>query len=287
MQTITKIPRLKPRRKEAHKGDYGRVCIVAGSLGMSGAAALAARSALRAGAGLARVAVPRGILPIVAAIEPCCTAIPLEEDRDGRIARSAVNAILEAVAQNDVIAAGPGLGVAPGCKAAVQALIATAGLRIVLDADGLNNLAAIKDWPATVKSSLVLTPHPGEMSRLWKSVFRQPLPTDRVSAAQKLVAKTSAVVVLKGHGTVVTDATRVYVNTTGNPGMATGGSGDVLTGVIAALWGQGMEPFDAAVLGTYVHGLAGDLAAQSQGEVSLIATDIIEALPKAFLALEK
>jgi ADP-dependent NAD(P)H-hydrate dehydratase len=287
MQTITKIPRLKPRYKDAHKGDFGKVCIVAGSLGMSGAAALTARSALRAGAGLARVAIPRSILPIVAAIEPCCTTIPLDEDKDGRIARSAVNAVLEAVSQNDIIAAGPGLGVSPGCKAIVQALIAKAGLRIVLDADGLNNLAAIKDWPGAVKASLLLTPHPGEMARLWRSVFRQPVPTDRISLAQKLAARTSAVVVLKGQGTVVADSTRVHVNTTGNPGMATGGSGDVLTGVIAALWGQGMEPFDAAVLGTYAHGLAGDIAAQSQGEVGLIATDIIEALPRAFLAMEK
>ncbi len=287
METVTHIPRLKPRNRDAHKGDFGRVCIVAGSLGMSGAAALTARSTLRAGAGLARVAVPRSILPIVATIEPCCTTIPLDEDKDGRIASGAVNAVLEAASQNDVIAAGPGLGVARGCKAVIGALIATPALRMVLDADGLNNLAAIKDWPGAVKASLVLTPHPGEMARLWKSVFRQPVPNDRISAAQRLAAKTSAVVILKGHGTVVADAARVYVNTTGNPGMATGGSGDVLIGVIAALWGQGMEPFDAAVLGTYVHGLAGDIAARDRGEVSLIATDIIEALPKAFLALEK
>ncbi len=254
---------------------------------MSGAAALAARAALRAGAGLVRAAVPESILPIVAAIEPCCTTIPLEEDKDGRIARSAVNAILQAAQENDVVAAGPGMGIAAGCKAAVGALIASAGLRLVIDADGLNNLAATKDWPAMVKSSLILTPHPGEMARLWQSVFRKAMPEDRKRAAQELAAKVSSIVVLKGHGTVVADPERVYVNTTGNPGMATGGSGDVLTGVIAALWGQGMEPFDAAVLGTYIHGLAGDMAAKEQGQVSLIATDIIEALSQAFKAAGK
>jgi ADP-dependent NAD(P)H-hydrate dehydratase len=287
MQTVTKVPRLEARKQDAHKGHFGKICIVAGSMGMSGAAAMTARSALRGGAGLARAAIPRSILPIVASIEPCCTTIPLDEDKNGRIAISAVPAILEAAARNDVFAVGPGLGVAPGCKAVVEALISQPGLRIVIDADGLNNLAAITNWPSVVKASLVLTPHPGEMSRLWRSVFRQLSPVDRISLAQELATKTSTVVVLKGHGTVVADSTRVYINTTGNPGMATGGSGDVLTGVIAALMGQGMEPFDAAVLGTYIHGMAGDIAALSLGEISLLATDIIEALPKAFLALEK
>ena len=254
---------------------------------MSGAAAMAARSALRGGAGLARVAVPRSILPIVAATEPCCTTIGLDEDDEGRIAASAVVSVLEAAAHNDAVAVGPGMGVAPGCKAVIQALIARPGLQVVIDADGLNNLAAITDWPTAVKASLILTPHPGEMSRLWRSVFRQQSPADRTTLAHKFAAKTSTVVVLKGHRTVVVDPKRAYVNTTGNPGMATGGSGDVLTGVIAALVGQGLDPFDAAVLGTYVHGLAGDIAAGDLGEVSMMATDIVEALPKAFMTLEK
>jgi hydroxyethylthiazole kinase-like uncharacterized protein yjeF len=287
MQTITEIPRLTARKPDAHKGDFGKVCVVAGSMGMSGAAAITARSAIRGGAGLTRVAVPRSILSIVAAIEPCCTTIPLDEDSDGRIASSAVTAVLEASRQNDVMAVGPGLGVAPGCKAVVEALVGQQGRKMVLDADGLNNLAAIPDWPSKVKASLVLTPHPGEMSRLWRSVFRQLSPADRIAVAAKLAAKSNSVVVLKGHKTVVADAKRAYINTTGNPGMATGGSGDVLTGVIAALMGQELAPFEAAVLGVHVHGLAGDIAAQMVGEVSLMATDIIEALPKAFMALEK
>jgi ADP-dependent NAD(P)H-hydrate dehydratase len=287
MKTITELPRLEARKPDAHKGHFGRVCVVAGSLGMSGAAAMTARSVLRSGAGLARVAVPRGILATIASIEPCCTLVPLDEDRDGRIASSAVTAVLEASTQNDVMAVGPGMGVAPGCKAVVEALIARPGLRMVVDADGLNNLAGIPDWPSAVKASMVLTPHPGEMSRLWRSVYRELSPADRIKLAHKLATKSNTVVLLKGHGTVVADAKRVYVNTTGNPGMATGGSGDVLTGVIAALMGQGLEPFEAAVLGAYVHGMAGDIAAQTVGEVSLMATDIIEALPKAFRTLEK
>jgi len=287
MQIVTEIPRLKPRKRNAHKGDFGKVCIIAGSLGMSGAAAIAARSALRGGAGLVRVAVPWSILPIVAGIEPCCTTTGLDEDDEGRIAASAVVSVLEAAAHNDAVAVGPGTAVGPGCKAVIQALISRPGLQVVMDADGLNNLAAITDWPSAVKASLILTPHPGEMSRLWRSVFRQRSPTDRTTLAHNFAARTSTVVVLKGHHTIVADAKRVYVNTTGNPGMATGGSGDVLTGVIVALVGQGLDIFDAAVLGAYVHGLAGDIAAGDLGEVSMIATDIVEALPKAFMTLEK
>lgn len=287
MQIIKDVPRLQPRKPEGHKGDYGKVCVVAGSYGMSGAPALTARSALRSGSGLVRVAVARSILPIMASIEPCCTTIPLDEDESGRIASSAVAGVLEAARKNDVMAVGPGMGEAAGCKAVVESLIGNADTKMVLDADGLNNLATIPDWPSKVKASLVLTPHPGEMSRLWRSAFRQLSPADRVAVASKVAAKSNSVVVLKGHQTVVADAKRVYVNTTGNPGMATAGSGDVLTGVIAALMGQELAPFEAAVLGVYVHGMAGDIAAQTIGEVSLIATDIIEALPKAFMALER
>jgi hydroxyethylthiazole kinase-like uncharacterized protein yjeF len=287
MEIVKDIPKLEPRKPDAHKGDFGKVCVVAGSLGMSGAAALVARSCLRSGSGLVRAAVPRSILPIVAGIEPCCTTIPLDEDADGRMATSAVSAVLAAAKQNDALAVGPGMGQAAGCKAVVESLIGNADVKMVLDADGLNNLATIPGWANQVKASLVLTPHPGEMSRLWRSVFRQLSPSDRNVVASKLAAKCRSVVVLKGHQTVVSDGKRVYVNTTGNAGMATAGSGDVLTGVIAALLGQGFDLFDAAVLGVYTHGLAGDIASESRGEVGLIATDIIEALPKAFLSLNK
>jgi len=282
MEVVREVPRLKPRSRDAHKGDFGRVCIIAGSVGMSGAAAIAGRAALRAGAGLVRVAVPKNVLAIVAAIEPCFTTIMLPQDNKGCISAKAVDAVLEAVSENDVLAFGPGVGIAGGVRTVLEVLLAQERLRLIIDADGLNNLARIKDWPGIVKASLVLTPHPGEMRRLWSSLFREQFPDDRAEQAGRLATETDSTVVLKGADTVVTDGKRVYVNTTGNPGMATAGSGDVLTGVIAAFAGQKLDNFDASVSGVYIHGLAGDIAAERIGQVSLIATDIIDCLGEAF-----
>jgi NAD(P)H-hydrate epimerase len=228
------------------------------------------------------VATGKSILPIVASIEASFTTIPLAEDSAGRISAKAVNCILKAAAENDCLAFGPGVGQSGALRSIAETLIKQKDLKLVIDADGLNNLAKIKGWCGKVKTELVLTPHPGEMKRLWAGVIRDAMPADRVEQAVRLAKETGTTVVLKGAGTVVTDGTRVYVNDTGNPGMATAGSGDVLTGVIAALIGQGMESFDAAVLAVFKHGLAGDIAAQSQGQVSLIATDIIDALAQAF-----
>ncbi len=287
MKRITAIPKLLSRKKDAHKGDFGKVCIVAGSIGMTGAAAIAGRSTLRSGAGLVRVATAKSALPIIAAIEPCFTSIPLDEDGAGRIAGKAIGKILKIIPENDVIAFGPGLGVSSGLQDILRTLLARDDLRFVIDADGLNNLTKIKDFHAVRKADLILTPHPGEMARLWKSIFRDPMPEDRAKTASQFAQKTGAVIVLKGAGTVVTDGQKLYVNKTGNPGMATAGSGDVLTGVIAALAGQGLNSFDAAVLGVYIHGLAGDIAAKVLGQVAMIATDIAEALPKAFLQYQK
>jgi len=282
MQLIETIPKLKPRLAEAHKGDYGKVCIIAGSLGMSGAAALAGRAALRAGAGLVRVAISKSALPIVAAIEPSYTTIALAEDSSGRISSKAINAILDAIAENDVVAFGPGVGNTADLQSIALMLIEQ-NVRLVIDGDGLNNLSKIKSWPDRLKAELVLTPHPGEMKRLWSGLLREEPPPDRQQQAMQLAGQMKAVVVLKGAGTVVTDGDKVYINKTGNPGMATAGSGDVLTGVITALMGQGLSNLDAAVLGVYIHGLAGDIAAEKFGQVSLIATDIIDSLPDAFL----
>ncbi len=282
MQLIESIPKLRPRAVDAHKGDFGKVCIIAGSTGMSGAAALAGRAALRAGAGLVRVATPKSVLPIVASIEPSFTTIALPEDNLGRISAKAINPILEALSENDVAAFGPGLGINGALRSILETLLRQDNLRLVIDADGLNNLAGIKDWPAGLKAKLILTPHPGEMKRLWSALFREPLPSDRQQQAIQLAQQTKTVVALKGAGTVVTDGQKVYINKTGNPGMATAGSGDVLTGVITALAGQGLNNFDAAVLGVYIHGLAGDIAAEKIGQVSLMTTDIIQALSDAF-----
>jgi ADP-dependent NAD(P)H-hydrate dehydratase len=286
METISQIPKLKPRAADAHKGDFGKVCIIAGSIGMSGAAALAGRAALRCGAGLVRVATPKSVLPIVASIEPSFTTIALPEDNDGRISAKAINIILNAVSDNDVLAFGPGVGISGGLRSVLMALLEQEGLRLIIDADGLNNLAKMKDWPAKLKAELVLTPHPGEMKRLWSGLFREKLPADRQRQAAQLAQQTKTVVVLKGAGTVVTNGEKVYVNTTGNPGMATAGSGDVLTGAITALAGQGLGNYDAAALGVYIHGLAGDIAAEKVGQISLMTPDIIESLPDAFEKLK-
>jgi NAD(P)H-hydrate epimerase len=249
---------------------------------MSGAAAIVGKAALRAGSGLVRIAVPKSILPIVASLELCYTTIPLAEDEKGHLSGKAINAILDAAADNDVVAVGPGIGISRGTSTILAALLEQPNLKLVIDADGLNNLAMLKDWQAKCKAQLILTPHPGEMKRLWESIFRYPLPAERTEQAIKLSQKTKTVVVLKGAGTIVTDGERIYINTTGNPGMATAGCGDALTGIITSLYGQGFEAFEAAMLGVYVHGLAGDIAAKKRGEVSLIATDIIDALGDTF-----
>jgi ADP-dependent NAD(P)H-hydrate dehydratase len=283
MQLIETIPKLKPRAVDGHKGDYGKICIIAGSVGMSGAAALAGRAALRAGAGLVRVATPKSVLPIVASIEPSFTTIALPEDGNGQISAKAINIILKAIEQNDAVAFGPGVGTGGALRSILEKLLEQESLRLVIDADGLNNLAGVKNWPARLKAKLILTPHPGEMKRLWSGLLREELPADRQQQALQLAQRTNTIVVLKGAGTVVTDGKKVYINKTGNPGMATAGSGDVLTGVITALLGQGLSNFDAAVLGVYIHGSAGDIAAEKIGQVSLMTTDIIDSLPDAFL----
>jgi len=282
MQTIREIPKLPPRPLAGHKGTFGRVLVVAGSIGMTGAAALVGRAALRAGSGLVRVATARSALPIIAALDPCYTTLPLPEDAAGRISTKAVNAILNAAEDNDVVAVGPGLGQSTGLRTIIEILIQQEGLRLLIDGDGLNNLSRLPAWPDKRKADLVLTPHPGEMKRLWSGLFREEMPKDRQQAATEVAHLTQATVALKGVGTVVTDSRRVYVNTTGNPGMGTAGAGDVLTGVIAALMGQGLSSFEATILGVYVHGLAGDRAAAQLGQVSLIATDLIDFLPAAF-----
>jgi ADP-dependent NAD(P)H-hydrate dehydratase len=282
MEIVMAVPKLAPRPVEGHKGTFGRVLVIAGSVGMTGAAALVGRAALRAGAGLVRVATAKSALPIVAALEPCYTTLPLPEDAGGRVSAKAVNTILNAAEDNDVVAIGPGLGQSAGLRTVIEALIQQESLRLLIDGDGLNNLSKLPGWPKKRKADLVLTPHPGEMERLWSGLFREEMPQDRQQTATRVAQAAQSVVTLKGAGTVVGDGQRVYVNTTGNPGMGTAGAGDVLSGVVSALMGQGLSSFDATVLSVYLHGLAGDLAADRLGQVSLIATDILDALPGAF-----
>jgi NAD(P)H-hydrate epimerase len=194
MQVIDTIPKLKPRAIDAHKGDFGKVCIIAGSTGMSGAAALAGRAALRAGAGLVRVATPKSVLPIVASIEPSFTTIALPENSLGRISEKAINPVLEAAGQNDCLAFGPGLGISGALRSLLETLLEQDQLRLIIDADGLNNLASIKDWPTGLKASLILTPHPGEMKRLWSALPCDATPDDyQVALAAERVQRATTI----------------------------------------------------------------------------------------------
>jgi NAD(P)H-hydrate epimerase len=283
IQNVRVIPKLKPRPIDGHKSTFGKVAIIAGSVGMSGAAALAGKAALRSGAGLVRVATAKSALAIVASIDPSYTTIPLVEDSHGRISQKAVNTILDIVEDNDCVAIGPGVGVSNQLQMVLNTIIQQEGLKLIIDGDGLNNLSRINNWPKKLKADVVLTPHPGEFQRLWKGLCRKELSSSRNNQAVELAKLTKTVTVLKGASTVVTDGQKVYVNKTGNPGMATAGSGDVLTGVVTALTGQGMSNFDASVLGVYIHGLAGDIGSKRVGQTSLTSTDIIEALPEAFM----
>jgi NAD(P)H-hydrate epimerase len=282
VETVTQLPALAPRPADSNKGNFGRVLVVGGSRGMSGAAVLCGSAALRGGAGLVRLAVPQEMLPVVAAGNPCYMTAAMPQDDGGRLAAAAETDLLDLVWAHDVVAVGPGLGRSPGLTALLSALRAQARGPIVLDADGLNAFAGHPELLGQRSAPLVITPHPGEFGRL-VGLDTAAVQARRRELAVRFAEQNRLVVVLKGHGTLVTDGRRLYQNTTGNPGMATAGSGDVLTGLVAALLGQGLEPFAAAQLGVYLHGLAGDLAREAVGEVSMIAGDLLEYLPRAFL----
>jgi NAD(P)H-hydrate epimerase len=261
---------------------FGRLLVVAGSRGMSGAAVLCATAGLRGGAGLVQVAVPADILPIVAGGNPCYMTAPLEQDSRGRIAAAAVDEVIAlATSWADVVALGPGLGQSEAMPALVSGMLQRVEKPLVIDADGLNALARLpaETWRHH-RANVILTPHPGEFARLANRPADE-VRTRREELAIAYAAEQSVTLVLKGHGTVVTDGGRVYRNTTGNPGMATGGTGDVLTGLIGALVGQGLEPFAAAVLGVWAQGRSGDLGAAQVGQTALIATDLLAHLPAA------
>ena len=273
------LPRLAPRTDHAHKGDFGLALIVGGSRGMSGAVALAGMAALRGGAGLVRLAVPDACLETVAAFEPSYMTVPLPADIEGRLVAHAFEKIAELADAATVVACGPGLGRSAELGTLVGRLYRELTKPTVFDADALNALATQAEVLEKPGGPRILTPHPGEFARL---TGKQPHDDARESAAVELAARCGVVVVLKGHRTLITDGKRQAKNATGNPGMATGGSGDVLTGLITALACQGLDLFDASRLGVHLHGLAGDLAAVELGEVSMIAADLVQFLPDAF-----
>ena len=280
-ERIDRLPAAPQRPDDAHKGTFGRVLVVAGSRGMSGAASLAGLGALRGGAGLVYVAAPEGIVPIVAAIEPSYLTIPLLEDSQGRIALAAWERLESAIPNNDVIAFGPGWGRSDDLVELARRLYTSVEKPMVVDADGLNALAQNRNILAQAPADRILTPHPGEFARLLDTDIKT-VQHEREALAVQFADAHRVVLVLKGRGTVVTDGRFVAINETGNSGMATGGTGDVLTGLIAALLAQRMPPFEAARLAVHLHGLAGDLAAAALSEPGLIASDLPRFLPEAW-----
>ncbi|MFO0775467.1 MAG: NAD(P)H-hydrate dehydratase [Nitrospiraceae bacterium] len=283
-QQITEM--FPPRRLTAHKGTYGHLGIVAGSCGKTGAAALAARAALRCGAGLVTVAIPKSLNPIVETLLLEAMTLPLSDTRDGSLARSSASALRQFAKDKTALAVGPGIGQHRDTVRLIREWLPTVPIPCVVDADALNAVAPAATHLPRAKAPRILTPHPGEMARLAGLSHARLVNADRLAIATQFAAKHGAIVVLKGARTIVADPDgRCAINPTGNPGMATGGTGDVLTGTIAALLAQGRSPWDAACAGTYVHGLAGDQAAAAIGSIGLLASDVAEHLPHAISSL--
>ncbi len=281
LQIITNLPPLPPRPIEGHKGLFGRVLIVGGNDTMLGAPVLAGTAALRMGAGLVQIAVPKSILPQALSITPELIGLAL-----GKIANT--RALDEAAEKADAIVIGPGLGQSPEALARLKHFIRLEK-PMVIDADGLNLLAKQKRWPAYFKAKAVLTPHPGEMTRLAKLLGRDKTPSDekgRINIAVQAAQAFGQVIVLKGNRTVVTDGKRVYINTTGNSTLSKAGTGDVLSGILGALLGQKLDPFEAAILATHLHGRAGELAGKKHGMRSALAREVINEIATAIEEIE-
>ena len=275
---------IEPRVVDAHKGDFGRVSLVAGSQGKTGAAYLAAMGALKSGAGLVSVATPLSCLPIVSSLAPEFMTESLDEDSKGQVTGDAISKVLQL--NQDVIACGPGIGRGNGVTEFVKLLLDRAEVPLVLDADALT---AISGDPGCLvgrdERDVIITPHPGEMGSLVGCTSDE-VQSNRIEIAQEFSTTHRVYVVLKGHRTVIaTPSGDVFINSTGNAGMATGGTGDVLTGIIAAWLAQTLDPEVACRLGVYLHGMAGDLAASMEGEVSMTAIDLLGNLGKAIASL--
>jgi NAD(P)H-hydrate epimerase len=265
---------LPNRNMTAHKGDFGRILLLCGSRGYTGAAYLAAMGALRTGAGLVYLGVPESIYAIEAVKlnEPIVLPLP---DEDGQLAAAAVDEIRTLLLKMDAVLIGPGLGQSKGTLAVLKTVLREFHGPVVLDADGINLLAQHKFLLRGRTAPTVLTPHEGEFVRIAGDIG-----ADRRSAAEKLAQELGCIVVLKGHGTIITDGVTSYRNPTGNPGMAVGGSGDVLAGMVSSLLGQGIVPLEAAAAAAWLHGAAGDRCAEKLGQYAMLPTDLLEELPR-------
>ena len=273
--TVADIARLLPKRDEnAHKGNFGRVLLLCGSRGYTGAAYFAAMGALRTGAGLDYLGVPESIYAIDAMKLKEPVVFPLPE-QGGRLSEAAVPEILEKIPRMDAVLIGPGLGLGQGSFAVLKAVLTHAACPVVVDADGITLLVPHMDILRGREAPTILTPHDGEFTRLFG-----PVGEDRMASARAAALESRGIMLLKGHRTCVTDGIREYRNTTGNPGMAVGGSGDVLAGVLVSLLGQGLEPLEAAACAAWLHGKAGDLCAGELGEYGMLPTDLLDFLPR-------
>jgi len=278
---------LTRRKRSAHKGEFGHVLVLAGALGYTGAAILTSRAALLSGSGMVTLGIPRSLDETVSKRLLEAVTLPLPETRQKTFSVKALPAVLKKTRTVDTLAIGPGLSQQAETVRLVQSLLPQLDCPTVLDADGLNALSKNIRLLKRVKAPFVLTPHPGEMGRLIGKT-NQFVQKNRQKVAKAFSVQYNVVTVLKGHRTVVVSPRgRCFINQTGNPGMASAGCGDVLTGILGSFLGQGMAPFEAACRAVYVHGLAGDLAAKEKGEVSLIATDLLTHLPHALKRVTK
>ena len=270
------VDKLLPRRdRNAHKGSFGRVLIVGGSVGYTGAPVLAANAALRTGAGLIFVGVPEAVYPIVAQKLDEPMVFPLACDGEGRLNTRAIPELVKRLENCDACLVGPGLGRSPAILDVVAAILTHAACPVILDADGINCLEGNIDVLGQAKAPVILTPHDGEFRRLGGD----PASDKRYETAKVLARTWGVTVLLKGHRTLTVSPEKVYLNPTGNPGMATGGSGDVLAGILLALLGQGVPPVKAAAAAAWLHGAVGDYCAEIWGEYGMTPTDMIANLP--------
>lgn len=278
---MTKFDISKKRKRQTHKGDYGRLLIIAGSVGMTGAAFLASEAALRSGCGLVTLGLPESLNTIAEKKLTEVITKPLPETKEKTLSKKALSEIIALLKNKDAAVIGPGLSQHKQTKALVLSLLPKLDTPAVLDADALNSLAGKVSVVKKANAPLIMTPHPGEMARLINTKTKD-IQKNRKTVALDFAKKYNVTLVLKGHNTVVANPKhKIYVNKTGNPGMATAGSGDVLCGIIGSFLAQGAIPYEAAKQGVYLHGLAGDLAAKKVGEVSLIAGDILAKVPEA------
>ena len=287
--TQEEIARLLPARKpSAHKGTFGHVGIIAGSPGKTGAAAMAARAALRTGAGLVTVATPGGVNDVLESKLLEAMTYPVPDTADHTFGLKALDLLSSFVGARTAVAIGPGISTQPETVELVHRLLAQIERPCVLDADALNAVSDRPESLAQCRAPLILTPHPGEMARLVKAEGGQAVNRDRLTVTSSFAATHRTIVVLKGARTLLAHPDgRLAICPTGNPGLATGGTGDVLTGMIVSLLAQGLSPWDAACSATYLHGLAGDLAAHAHGQAGMIAGDVIAQIPYAIGQLSR